>query len=158
MCKSYRQLACDERCPIKALKSRGISLREIADQLDRSPATISRDCPQADRCVVASHPCPAGSGLESGADRGSPEASGRGDDRSGVDLPAGAAGMPAGAAFRAGWTSPSVPRWWRRGAGSGTGSWTRSSAPGTAGPCSPRWTGCRSTRCWSCWPARPRCR
>ncbi len=43
MCKSYRQLACDERCPIKALKSRGISLREIADQLDRSPATISRE-------------------------------------------------------------------------------------------------------------------
>ncbi len=41
MCKSYRQPAYDERCSIKALKSRGISLREIADQLGRSLATIS---------------------------------------------------------------------------------------------------------------------
>ena len=40
MCKGYCQLAYDERCPIKALKSRGISLREIADQLDRSPEQI----------------------------------------------------------------------------------------------------------------------
>ena len=43
MCKSCRQLACDERCQIKALMSRGDSIREIARELGRSPATISRE-------------------------------------------------------------------------------------------------------------------
>ena len=40
MCKSCRQLACDERCQIKALSD---SVRKIADQLGRSPATISHE-------------------------------------------------------------------------------------------------------------------
>ncbi|MCY4149279.1 MAG: helix-turn-helix domain-containing protein [Gammaproteobacteria bacterium] len=43
MCKSCRQLSCDERCQIKALMSRGDSIRKIVDQLGRSPATISRE-------------------------------------------------------------------------------------------------------------------
>ncbi|MCY4226206.1 MAG: IS30 family transposase [Gammaproteobacteria bacterium] len=42
MCKSCRQLACDERCQIKVLMSGGLSIREIARELGRSPATISR--------------------------------------------------------------------------------------------------------------------
>ena len=43
MCKSCRQLACDERCQIQVLMSRGLSIREIAGELGRSPATISRE-------------------------------------------------------------------------------------------------------------------
>jgi len=43
MPKSCRQLACDERCQIKALMSRDISMREIARCLGRTPATISRE-------------------------------------------------------------------------------------------------------------------
>ena len=43
MSNDYRQLAHDERCQIKALLSRGDSLRTIARQLNRSPSTISRE-------------------------------------------------------------------------------------------------------------------
>jgi len=43
MRKSCRELACDERCQIKVLLSGGLSIREIARELGRSPATISRE-------------------------------------------------------------------------------------------------------------------
>jgi len=43
MRKSCRQLACDERCQINVLLSGGLSIREIARELGRSPATISRE-------------------------------------------------------------------------------------------------------------------
>ncbi|MCY4229140.1 MAG: helix-turn-helix domain-containing protein, partial [Gammaproteobacteria bacterium] len=43
MHRSYRQLACDERCQIKALMSGGDSIRRIAGHLGRDPSTISRE-------------------------------------------------------------------------------------------------------------------
>ena len=100
MCKSCRQLACDERCQIKVLMSGGLSIREIAGELGRSPATISRE-----RTARREATCTGASGGVAGSRTG------------------GAAGMPGGAAFRAGWTSPSAPRWRRRRAASATGSW-----------------------------------
>ncbi|MCY4312632.1 MAG: helix-turn-helix domain-containing protein [Gammaproteobacteria bacterium] len=150
MCKSCRQLSCNERCQIKALMSRGGSMREIARCLGRSPEQI----------------------------RGPPEAPRRGDGWPGVDLlavPGGpqggrravpvpqaageeaelAAGMPVGATFRGGWTLPSVLRRRKRRAASATGSWTRSSVQYTGEPCFPRWTRPPGTRFWSCWPAGP---
>ena len=91
--------ARDARCRIKGLLSGGLPIREIAEDLNRSPGTVSREIaatagtwlpsragmgegpcllrgfersPQADRRAVAPHPGPAG------ADRGSAETSGRG--------------------------------------------------------------------------------
>ncbi len=43
MHKCYHQLAYHERCRIKVLLSRGFSMRGIAGDLNRSPATISRE-------------------------------------------------------------------------------------------------------------------
>ena len=80
--------------------------------------------------------CPV-PGLESGADRGPPEAPGRGDGGPGVDLPSGE-GRPQGGRravpvpAAAGEEAELAGR--RRRAESATGSWTRSSARGTSGP------------------------
>jgi len=43
MSRNYHHLAHDERCHIRVLMSRGVSMREIARDLGRSPATISRE-------------------------------------------------------------------------------------------------------------------
>ncbi len=43
MHKCYHQLAYDERCQIRVLLSKGFSMRSIAGDLNRSPATISRE-------------------------------------------------------------------------------------------------------------------
>ncbi len=43
MSSDYHQLAYDERCQIKILLSTGKSLREIAELMNRSPSTISRE-------------------------------------------------------------------------------------------------------------------
>ncbi len=43
MHKCYHQLAYDERCQIRVLLSKGFSMRSIAGDLGRSPATISRE-------------------------------------------------------------------------------------------------------------------
>ncbi len=43
MHKCYRRLAYDERCQIRVLLSKGFSMRNIAGDLNRSPATISRE-------------------------------------------------------------------------------------------------------------------
>jgi len=43
MSKKYRQLDYDERVRIALLLEAGLSLREIAEELGRSPSTISRE-------------------------------------------------------------------------------------------------------------------
>ena len=43
MHKCYHPLACDERCQIRVLRSRGFSMRSIARDLGRDPAAISRE-------------------------------------------------------------------------------------------------------------------
>ncbi len=43
MHKCYHPLACDERCQIRVLRSRGFSMRSIARDLGRDPATINRE-------------------------------------------------------------------------------------------------------------------
>ncbi|MCY4228974.1 MAG: hypothetical protein OXF20_15055 [Gammaproteobacteria bacterium] len=106
MRNSCRQLACDERCQIKAPMSRGISMREIARCLGWSPEQIEGRLKRlGEETVGREWIC-----RQVKADR-----------------------KAGGATFRAGWTSPSAPGRRRR-AGSATGSWTRSSARGTSGP------------------------
>ena len=78
----------------------------------------------------------------------------RGDRRAGGTLylhlrrrgkkPNAAGVMPDGATYPAGWTLRIGLRWWRRSAGSGTGSLIRSSGRGTGVPWCRRWTGDRS--------------
>jgi IS30 family transposase len=48
MGKSYDQLSLDERITTAQLHAEGLSIREIASNLDRSPSTIARDAPTAE--------------------------------------------------------------------------------------------------------------
>src|SRR6201994_237053 len=43
MGRSYEQLSLDDRCEIARLQGTGLSVRQIAAALDRSPSTISRE-------------------------------------------------------------------------------------------------------------------
>ena len=43
MGRTYKQLSLDDRCEIAQLSANGISVRQIAAALDRSPSTISRE-------------------------------------------------------------------------------------------------------------------
>ncbi len=43
MSSGYNHLGCEERIRIETLKAEGLSVRQVADRLDRSASTISRE-------------------------------------------------------------------------------------------------------------------
>jgi len=179
MRKSCRQLACDERCQIKVLMSGGLSIREIAREPGRSPATISREIARnrgegGCRHRQAQDRARACRSRASGVPRKltdalwqhirsllgegwSPEQiEGRlkllGEETAGREWIC----RQVRADRKAGGELYRCLRRRGRRAASATGSWIRSLARGTGDPCSPRWTGCRSIPSWSSWPAGPR--
>ena len=117
MRKSCRQLACGERCQIKVLLSRGLSIRESARNHGERGYRHRQGsgqglCPpqpcfgrsaQADGCAMAAHPRPAAEGwspeqIESRLKLLGEETAGR----EWICRQVRAAGIPAEAAFRGG--------------------------------------------------------